>query len=78
MNLNQVALVTGGSQGIGLATVNALAKNGYQVVVMGRSEEHFVSAKKIVPKELINNINFIRGDVCDETDVKSILKATIE
>jgi len=78
MNLNQVALVTGGSQGIGLATVNALAKNGYQVVVIGRSEEHFVSAKKIVPKELINNIDFIRGDVCDETDVKSIFKATIE
>src|SRR5262245_59302846 len=40
----QVAIVTGGSSGIGLATSEALAMHGAHVVLVGRNDRHVRSA----------------------------------
>ncbi|GIT17158.1 MAG: hypothetical protein CM1200mP38_8150 [Dehalococcoidia bacterium] len=38
---NKVALITGGSEGIGLAAAQCLAFEGVKVIICGRSNEKF-------------------------------------
>ncbi len=47
----QVAIVTGGSDGIGLATAALLARRGAQVVICGRRQEMLDSAKAQIEAE---------------------------
>lgn len=58
----EVALVTGGSRGIGLAISRALAEGGARVAVVGRSEERAVAAAQGLPGE------GHRGYACDVGD----------
>ena len=58
-NTTQVALVTGGSAGLGLALAKALAANGWHVITDGRSAEKFKEA------ELPDGVTVIVGDVTD-------------
>jgi NAD(P)-dependent dehydrogenase (short-subunit alcohol dehydrogenase family) len=55
-----VALVTGGSAGLGLALVRRLAEQGWQVVTDGRSGERFAAAG--LPEE----VRVVVGDVTDD------------
>lgn len=56
----RTALVTGGSRGIGLATVQALAAAGAEVTFTARTEAGVAAALEAVPGA--------RGVVCDVTD----------
>lgn len=56
-----VALITGGSRGIGFATAKLFIKNGYSVIISGRNEE---SLKKSV-NILGNNARYIVWDVAE-------------
>jgi NAD(P)-dependent dehydrogenase (short-subunit alcohol dehydrogenase family) len=55
----RVALVTGGSAGLGLALTKALAEQGWRVVTDGRSAEKFKEA------ELPDGVTVIVGDLTD-------------
>lgn len=55
-----VALVTGGSRGLGLATTRALAGRGWQVVVDGRDAARLTAA--VVP---LPDVHPVPGDVTD-------------
>jgi NAD(P)-dependent dehydrogenase (short-subunit alcohol dehydrogenase family) len=55
----RVALVTGGSAGLGLALVGELARQGWRVVTDGRSEEKFKEA------ELPERVTVVVGDLTD-------------
>ena len=59
------ALVTGGTSGLGAATVRALAADGAHVVIAGRS----VEAGEQLAHELGNQATFVRTDVTDEDQV---------
>ena len=60
----QVAIVTGGSDGIGLATAALLARRGAQVVICGRRQELLDSAKAQIEAEG-GRIEAVQLDVTD-------------
>src|SRR5580704_17162192 len=65
MNLkNSVALVTGGSSGIGRAIAQSLATSGSRVAITGRNKERLAQAAK----EL--GVHGIHADVSVEADVE--------
>jgi NAD(P)-dependent dehydrogenase (short-subunit alcohol dehydrogenase family) len=55
----RVALVTGGSAGLGLALISDLASHGWTVITDGRSEEKFKEA------DLPDGVTIVVGDLTD-------------
>jgi NAD(P)-dependent dehydrogenase (short-subunit alcohol dehydrogenase family) len=78
MTSNQkVAIVTGGSSGIGRATAIALAKEeGAKVVVAARREKEGQETTKLV-KEAGGDGIFVRTDVTNEDDVRALVEKTV-
>jgi len=62
---NKIAVVTGGSSGIGLATAQRFISDGAQVVVTGRNQNALDTALV----ELGRRATGVRGDVADLDDV---------
>ena len=69
----KVALVTGGSRGIGFATAKILSENGALVAITSKNKERLEKAVLEIP----NSIG-ITGDIKNGNDVKNIVKKTIE
>lgn len=68
----KVAIVTGGSRGIGKATAKLFTQEGANVVITGRDESRVQSSAK----EL--NVIGIAGDIRKTEDVENIVKKTLE
>ena len=64
---NKVAIVTGGTLGIGLATAKVLAREGAQVVVCGRSQEKLDTAIAAAKEDGL----LLHGMTADVTDEQS-------
>jgi len=69
---NARALITGGSEGIGLSVARALKAKGSQVAIMGRDEDKLTRAAE----EL--GLLALQGDVSREVDVKRVVASFIE
>ena len=74
---NQVALVTGGSSGIGLEICRQLGKHGCSVVMMGRRVEVLQSAEKMLGDEGIRAFG-VQGDVRNPDDGIRVIRSTVE
>lgn len=74
---NQVALVTGGSSGIGLEICRQLGKHGCNVVMMGRRAEVLRLAEKMLADEGIRAYG-VQGDVRIPEDGVKAVKSTVE
>jgi NAD(P)-dependent dehydrogenase (short-subunit alcohol dehydrogenase family) len=73
----KVALITGGTSGIGSATAIRFAKEGAAVAITGRNSER---GEKVVQDIEANGGNalFIRSDVCLSDDCRQAVDQTLE
>ncbi len=65
----KIALITGGSSGIGLATAKQFVKEGAYVFITGRREAELAAAVK----EIGRNVSGVQGDVSSLTDLDRLL-----
>jgi 3-oxoacyl-[acyl-carrier protein] reductase len=73
MNLkNAVALITGGTSGIGRAIAQTLAASGARVVITGRDERRLADTAAVL------KVHAIRADVGNESDADRTVRETIE
>ncbi len=73
---NKVALVTGGTSGIGEAAALQLAKTGAKVVVAGRRETEGQAVVKAIEKAGGQAL-FVKTDVSHEADVKALVDKAV-
>ncbi len=79
MKLNgKVALVTGGTRGIGYATTLLFCKEGAKVAIIGRSERQGRKAIIELKKEDFRDVVFIQGDVSKSVDAKRMIEITVK
>ena len=77
MTDQRVAIVTGGSSGIGRATAIALAKEGAKIVVAARRSKEGEETVRLV-KETGSDGIFVNTDVANEASMKSLVEKTID
>ena len=74
---NKVALVTGGTSGIGKATALAFGKAGAKVVFSGRREKEDEDTANLIRQSGAECL-FVRSDVSSEAEVKALIQKTVE
>jgi NAD(P)-dependent dehydrogenase (short-subunit alcohol dehydrogenase family) len=73
----KVALVTGGTSGIGKATAIAFARAGAKVVLTGRREKEGAQVVAEI-KKLGGEAGFVRADIAKDADVKKMVQFAVD
>jgi NAD(P)-dependent dehydrogenase (short-subunit alcohol dehydrogenase family) len=77
LSSQKVAIITGGSSGIGRATAVALAKEGVRVVIAARRAKEGEETVLLVKQAGGDGI-FVKTDVASEEDVRSLVEKTVK
>src|SRR5256884_8762201 len=73
----KVAIVTGGTSGIGKTTAIEFARAGAKVVLTGRREKEGAQVVAEI-KKLGGDAGFVRADVARDADVKGMVDFTVD
>src|ERR1700744_2531117 len=68
--IGKVAVITGGSSGIGLASAKKFVEEGAHVFITGRRESELAKAKSEIGK----NVTTVQGDVASLADLDRLYK----
>ena len=75
MSQGQVAIVTGGGQGIGKATAKRLLEKGLKVVIAEVDDE--AGRETAAEYQALGDIRYVRCDVADEAQVRHLIDETV-
>ena len=73
----QVAIITGGGTGIGLATARMLAKKGWGVAITGRREAKLAEAARQIEKASFAPVLIVAADVSDRKQAAGVVDAAL-
>ncbi|MBN1678161.1 MAG: SDR family oxidoreductase [Candidatus Thermoplasmatota archaeon] len=71
----KVALITGGTEGMGYSTAKLFLEEGARVVITGRSKEKAAKALKSLRK--LGQVVFVQGDVSKASDARRMVETTV-
>lgn len=74
---NKVAVITGGSEGIGLAVAKSLAQEGVDLAICARNEERLNQQAQDISDEYKVKVLAHVCDVCKSEDIQSFIAAII-
>jgi NAD(P)-dependent dehydrogenase (short-subunit alcohol dehydrogenase family) len=69
----KVAVITGGTSGIGEATVELFAEEGAKIVFTGRNADK----GQAIAARVGGDVRFVQGDVTRESDIKAVIDAAV-
>ena len=73
----KVAIITGGSDGIGKAAALSLSREGARVAIAARTEATLANAAKEIIDETGNEVIGIPTDVTDEAQVEALINEVV-
>lgn len=76
--MKEVALITGGSRGIGLGIAQALASAGFDLAINGVRPEGDAAAALESLRKLGSEVVYCQGNIGDQTDRARIVQAALE
>ncbi len=77
MTDQKVAIVTGGSSGIGRATAEALAKEGVNIVVAARRSNEGEETVRLV-RQIGSDSIFVKTNVANEDDIRLLIEKRVK
>ena len=73
----KIAIVTGGSDGLGRATALRLAVEGCRIAICARREDHLEAAAEAIAAETSAEVLACRADVSRAADIDALVEATV-
>ena len=74
---NKVAVITGGSDGLGRATAERLAAEGCKVAICARRKEHLEAAAEAIRQKTGGEVLAVPADVTKADDINNFIDATV-
>ncbi len=74
----KIAIVTGGSDGLGYATARLLAAEGAKVAICARRAEHLTAAADRLAQETGGTLEAVRADVTEPADCEALIGRAVE
>jgi len=74
----RIAIITGGSDGLGRATAARLAAEGCKVAICARREEHLTMAAEAIAEETGGEVLAVPADVSRAEDIEALVDGTLK
>jgi NAD(P)-dependent dehydrogenase (short-subunit alcohol dehydrogenase family) len=71
---DKVAVITGGSDGLGFASAQLLSEHGAKVVICGRRGEYLKEKAQIISNKTNNEVLNVQADVSNADDCKKLIE----